>query len=94
MGYNNVQRPNIEAMMNLFVTLNELKQTGSIDHAIDTLDIYLRTGDEKVLPSFDNMREKVANSNFREYFEPIYENGYDHLYYYLDDIAPQKGRSK
>ena len=94
MSYKNVQRPNIEAMMNMFIALHELKKSQTIDQAIDSLDLYLRTGDKKYLTTENDLRERIANTDIVEYFQPIYEEGYDHLYYYLDEIAPTKRKNK
>lgn len=93
MSYNNKERPNISALMKMFVALNELCKYYPIDHAIDVLDIYFKTGDPIYLPSPNNFRSSIVNSNIREYMLPIYEEN-DHLYNYLDEITPQKKLKK
>ena len=93
MSYNNEERPHIRALMNLFVAMNELCKYHSVDHSIDVLDLYLRTGNPSYLPSPNDFRTFVVNSNIREEFLPIYEEE-EHLYDYLDGICPKKKLKK
>lgn len=90
MSYLEDEREELQAMMNMFVAIKKLKTIYSMDQAIDIMDEYLKTGNEKVLMNLDDTREFVKNSNFRDTFLPIYDEGYDHLHDYINDICPSK----
>lgn len=94
MSYINEERPNVKAMMDLFVAINELCKYYTLDQAIDVLDIYLKTGNSKNISAFGEVREYVENSNILETFQPIYDEGYNHLHDYLDGIIPKKEKTK
>ena len=94
MSYIDEERPNIKAMMNLFVTINKLTKNNTMDQAIDILDMYLKTGNSKYITIYDGIREYVENSNILETFQPIYDAGYNHLQDYLNDLTPKKEKTK
>ena len=88
------ERPEMESMINLFVTLKMLRNYYSMDQALEILDVYLKSGNIKVITTQDDIRDFVAKSNILESFQPIYEEGYKHLSDYIEDISPKKQKSK
>lgn len=94
MSYFEEEKEGIRALVDLFGTIKGINKSCSLDQAVDIMDMYLRTGDEKFLTKEDNIRDNVVKSNIRETFYPIYEEGYEHLSDYIEDMIPKKSKTK
>ena len=94
MSYFEEEKEEIRALVDLFDTIKGINKSCSLDQAVDIMDMYLRTGDEKYLTKEDNIRDNVVKSNIRETFYPIYEEGYEHLSDYIEDMIPKKSKTK
>ena len=94
MSYLKEERPEIQTMIDLFTTIDKLNKIYSVDQSLDILDMYIKNGDEKVITPEYGIREFVSKSNIRNTFLPIYENGYNHLMDYIEDMYPSKKLSR
>ena len=94
MSYIEEERPKIRATMDMFVAMKQLTDFYSVDQAMEIMDRYLKTGDEGCIMTYDGVRDFVAKSKIRDTFQPIYDEGYNHLADYINDIIPAKGITK
>ena len=93
MSYFSDERVELKALMNLFIAISKLSKYYSFDQAIDVLDIYFKTNNEKVLTENDDIRYFVVSNNIRDFVYPLIVNEYDGLYEFLNQFTVKKGKA-
>ena len=94
MKYARDEKENLKALMNMFVAINKLSESYSFEQAIDILDGYFKTNDEKYLTTFGGIREFVVKSNMREKILPMIDGKYKHLEDFIVDLSSTNKKSR
>lgn len=89
-----MEKENLIALMNMFMTIKKLTKYYSFDQAVDVMDIYFKTNDQRYLTKEDGIREFVVNNNIREKIFPIIDGNYQHLMDFIDEFGSSNKKSR
>ena len=84
----------LKAFMNMFVAIKKLSTIYSLEQAVDVLDAYFKTNDEKYLPKEKEIRNFIVDSHMRDVIFPLVDGKYAHLMDFVDELCQTNKRRR